>query len=540
MNAENNVIETDVLVIGGGMAGCFAAIKAKGKGVDVTLVDKGYVSRSGQSPFAGVFSAFNPESGNDLDACMAHINKGGEYVNNRDWTEIVFKESLNRYEDLREWGLKEQEMTRPQGMPNRPRPAMPPCDMKHLGWRKSATLLRKQCKEIGVNIMDRIMVTDLINQDGRISGAMGISIEKDDFYIFKAGAVVLCTGAGGFRPPGWPISELTADGHIMAYKIGAPITGKEFVDPHSTSLEFPAHFGHIMTKEGPRHGTRYNALGEELQNLGGLFINLEFMAHEGKAPITQKFPDGGQLTKVGGAASGMSAHCTEGLWPEGTDCSTEIPGLYAAGDALGRMQLGATYCRTGLALAGAAVSGALAGESAGEFAKANGDVKIDMDQVGKIKADNFSPLERKGGFSPRWVTQQLQNIMIPYFIMYIKKEDRMKAALSLVEFLRDHLSPKLTAKDPHELRLALETRNMIINAEMRIRSSLFRKESRGCHYREDFPRRDDENWLAWILIKQENGEMILSKKDIPEEWKPDPSIPYEERYPIRFPGEEYA
>ena len=536
MLSENSV-KTDVLVIGGGMAGCFAAIKAKEKGVDVTLVDKGYVSRSGQSPFAGVFSAFNPESGNDLDACMAHINKGGEYINNRDWTEIVFKESLNRYEDLRKWGFKEKEMVRPPGMPNRPRPAMPACDMKHLGWRNFATLLRKQCKKIGVNIMDRIMVTDLIKQDGRISGATGISIEKDDFYIFKAGAVVLCTGAGGFRPPGWPISELTADGHIMAYKIGAPITGKEFVDPHSTSLEFPGHFGHIMKNGLPMFGTRYDSSGEEIKNVGGLFINLEFLAHEGKAPITQKFPDGSELTRVGGAASGMSAHCTEGLWPEGTNGSTEIPGLYAAGDALGRMQLGATYCMTGLALSGAAVSGALAGESAGDFAGSSKDIKIDMDQVSKLKKDIFDPLERKGGFSPKWVTQQLQNIMIPYFIMYIKTEERMNAALTLVEFIKDHLSPKLTAKDPHELRLALETKNMILNAEMRLRSSLFRTESRGCHYREDFPRRDDDNWLAWVLLKEENGEMKMIKKDIPEEWKPDLSIPYEERYPIRLPGE---
>ncbi|MFC1892008.1 twin-arginine translocation pathway signal protein, partial [Thermodesulfobacteriota bacterium] len=128
-------------------------------------------------------------------------------------------------------------------------------------------------------------------------------------------------------------------------------------------------------------------------------------------------------------------------------------------------------------------------------------------------------------------------IMIPYFIMYIKTEERMNAALTLVEFIKDHLSPKLTAKDPHELRLALETKNMILNAEMRLRSSLFRTESRGCHYREDFPRRDDDNWLAWVLLKEENGEMKMIKKDIPEEWKPDLSIPYEERYPIRLPGE---
>jgi succinate dehydrogenase/fumarate reductase flavoprotein subunit len=531
---KETVVNTDVLVIGGGMAGCFAAIKAKEKGIRVTLVDKGYVSRSGQSPFAGAFAAFNQESGNNLDECMALINKGGEYINNRAWTEIVFKESLQRYKDLEEWGLKEQVMNMPGGRS----PGKSPCDIRHLGWRNFATLLRKQCKKAGVNIMDRIMVTDLIRQDGRIAGATGISIEKEDFYAFKAAAVVLCTGAGGFRPPGWPISELTADGHIMAYRAGASITGKEFVDPHNTSAEYPAYFGHIMKDGRPIFGKNYNALGEEVHRRGGLFIDLEFEAHAGHAPITQETLDGRKITRVGGAASGMSAHCTEGIWPEGIDCSSEIPGLYAAGDALGRMQLGASYSQIGLALSGAAVSGALGGESAADFAGTVRDIKIDMDQVGVLRKNVFGPIERKGGFSPRWVTQQLQNIMIPYFIMYIKKQDRMEAALTLVEFMRDHLSPKLMARDPHELRLALETKNMIINAEMRLRSSIFRTESRGCHYREDFPNRDDKNWLAWVLIKEENGEMRMTKKDIPEEWKPDLSIPYEERYPVRFPGEK--
>jgi len=101
-----NVVETDVLVIGGGMAGCFAAIKAKEQGIDVTLVDKGYVSKSGQTPFAGAHAVFHPEWDHDLDAWMNQVNTVGEYVNNRDWTEIVFRESYAAYQDLISWGVK--------------------------------------------------------------------------------------------------------------------------------------------------------------------------------------------------------------------------------------------------------------------------------------------------------------------------------------------------------------------------------------------------------------------------------------------------
>jgi succinate dehydrogenase/fumarate reductase flavoprotein subunit len=78
---------------------------------------------------------------------------------------------------------------------------------------------------------------------------------------------------------------------------------------------------------------------------------------------------------------------------------------------------------------------------------------------------------------------------------------------------------------------------MVLSAEMRLRSALFRTESRDNHYREDYPRRDDPNWLAWTKIKEEQGTMKLIKVPVPREWKPDLSIPYEQRYPFRIPGE---
>jgi len=66
---------------------------------------------------------------------------------------------------------------------------------------------------------------------------------------------------------------------------------------------------------------------------------------------------------------------------------------------------------------------------------------------------------------------------------------------------------------------------------------LFRTESRGNHYREDYPARDDDNWLAWVKLKEKDGRMVCVKHEIPKEHWPDPSIPYQERYPFRFPGE---
>jgi succinate dehydrogenase/fumarate reductase flavoprotein subunit len=127
--------------------------------------------------------------------------------------------------------------------------------------------------------------------------------------------------------------------------------------------------------------------------------------------------------------------------------------------------------------------------------------------------------------------------MTPYFIKYIKHGERLQAALTIVSFIRDHLVPKLLAKDSHELRVAHEAKNVVLNAEMILRCSLFRTESRAMHYREDYPRRDDPAWLAWVKLREEQGGMKLWKEPIPEKWWPNLAKPYEERYPKRFPGE---
>ena len=79
---------------------------------------------------------------------------------------------------------------------------------------------------------------------------------------------------------------------------------------------------------------------------------------------------------------------------------------------------------------------------------------------------------------------------------------------------------------------------MALVAEMKLKSSLFRTESRGDHFREDFPRREDPDWLAWVMLKDEQGEMTLRKQTVPKEWWPDLSKPYEERYGAVLPLEE--
>ncbi|MBW2063512.1 MAG: FAD-binding protein [Deltaproteobacteria bacterium] len=547
---EESVFETDVLIIGGGMAGLFAAIKAKEKGPSVTILDKGYVGKSGSTPYAFWYVLNDPDRAHDLDQWMEYVNTLGEYLNNRKWTEIVFRESYERYQDLLSYGV--EFMLEKDGSPKTYRFAGIPTESVQLKKRVFGQVIRKRAKSLGVRMVDRIVVTDLIKHEGKVVGVIGFTLDTNDFCLFKAKAVVMCSGGSAFKPDGWPVSELTGDGDAMAYRIGAEIGGKEFNEPKSTSAEMPGPtMGMFLWKKeesniappeefGPPqvHALKcINALGEEILGVPGAnFINMEFEVHAGRAPVFSRTPEQPELSpRVGNATAGMSIHTAEGLWPTDYHGKSNIPGLYAAGDSCSTMQVGATYPGVGYALAGASVTGARAGSAAAQYALECEDASPDMEAVLKVKEKRLAPLGRKGGFGPRWVTQILRNTMIPYFILYIKHEKRLKAALTFVEFMRDHLVPRLTAKDAHELRLAVETENMVLNAEMKLRASLFREESRGTHYREDFPRRVDPYWLAWITVREEGGKMVLSKRPVPREWWPDLSKPYDALYINRIP-----
>jgi succinate dehydrogenase/fumarate reductase flavoprotein subunit len=128
--------------------------------------------------------------------------------------------------------------------------------------------------------------------------------------------------------------------------------------------------------------------------------------------------------------------------------------------------------------------------------------------------------------------------MAPYYVLLVMEQGRLEGALKQIEFMQDQIVDRMRAQDNHELRMVHETRNMVLNAEMKLRACLMRTESRGNHYREDFPARNDREWLAWLVISKDGeGGMRLRKEPVPDAWRGDPGQPYQERYPMRFPRE---
>ena len=555
-------IRTDVLVIGGGMAGCFAAVKARAQGSSVVLVDKGWVSKSGETPYAGDTMVFNEAWGHDLDAWLTQVSVVGEYLNDRRWNEIVFRDSYERFKDLRSWGVQFLEedgepvrLDHPLtqvAMPDED--AFPPLVSQVVHWLPGfPTALRRQLVRSGVTIVDRFVVTELLQDGGRVVGAVGFDVEGAEARVIHAGATVMAAGGGGFKAVGYPTHELTADGHVMAYRAGAAVTGKEFLSPHHTDPQNPAwppmylffSAGHSAALPGQWRDERMvNADGDEVRQRGMAWhgwIDAEWEAHQGRAPVTMESRRDGALRPISGpgAHGSMLGHAAGGIVPVDETCATQVPGLWAAGDSCGTCFVGAAYSGFGFATMHAAVTGARAGVGAAEYAASVEEVSPGADGVAAATERSFAPLRRRGGFSPSWTTQVLQNALAPYFVLYVKKDERLRAALTTVESLRDLVVPKLFARDDHELRLAHETASMVTNAEMKLRASLFRTESRGTHYREDHPARDDA-WLAWVRLKDEDGVMTPHAEPVPKEQRPDAARPYEERYPMRLPGEAEA
>ena len=544
---EKTEFESDVLVIGGGMAGFFAALRVAEKGLRVILVDKGITGKSGFTPWANTFSVFDESLGDKKEDWIRGAQFKGEYIVNLDYFNMQIEDSLARYKDLVNWGIInfKKEWNDKAKLARR-----------YIIGQDRRLIMSKILRGRGVKLVQRVMVTDLLLHKGRVVVAMGFPIESDETIVFLAKATILCTGAGAYKAPAYPVHCSTFDGDAMAYRVGARISGKEFVDFHATGDIHPAD---VWTAWGNVFVNRiYETKGPSVISRP-IGLDAAFTVHVGAPPIPPvlpKFPMpvplpadtrgfGGSIlpnvpegNSVMGAATGLGVHKSEGIWPVDSKLSSGIPGLYAAGDALASMICGSAYIGLGTSLSGSAVQGYRAGGYAAEYAARAEKPRVSRDQICRIKESIMSPLKSTRGFNPRWVSQVLLNTMAPYYILLVKNKSRLEGTLRNIEFIRDYLACRLIAKDPHELRLAHETQNMVLNAEMKIRASLMRTESRGNHYRQDYPARDDKNWLAWILIKQDSkGRMRLTKKQVPGAWQGDLNLPYQERYPGRIPGE---
>lgn len=585
--SEVNVIhgETDVLVIGGGLAGCMAAIKAaEHEGVRVTLVDKSNARRSGcaASGIDHVWAYIPPvheKMGYTLDDMAEDHRVGTAYgFFRRDLFDLVAGTMYERVLDLERFGInfRYEDSKVPGGFRLVPQFHSVPTSFNFDG-EPLKPVLTREARKRGVRIVNRVQMVDLMIRDGRITGAVGVNIRTGDILAFSAKAVVLSSGRSnrlsrninGFDFNTRMPSPFSGDGTSMALRAGLPIVNIEFFtnilglgpcgfynpnygDPRNTvqpaariidgkgNVVVPRtrfydweNLGKEMWTEDVRkawledrkawRGGRAGLVKRLAAGDGPFYLDFSeatdeeaayiewSISHEGKGRQFLRYfkeEEGADLRKnrqeyVGLWPREISGTAAKGLWVD-KDLETEIRNLFGAGDEVGGLPWQASP--------GAFTQGWHAGDiAAGRAAGQKEFLAIDEETVRDRKRVCEEILSRKEGFHWREVETGVQNLM-DFYCGDIRSEGLLRRG---IERLEDAKSAPFKAENPHELGRCLDVKSIIDNAELVLRSSLERKESRPGplgFVRADYPEQDDENWLAFLAIrKMGDGSFEFSK-----------------------------
>ena len=546
------VHETDVLIVGGGVAAACAAIKASEAGVRVLLVDKGFFGRSGTSALAsGVFQAYM--EGDDLDRWVkAHTNPMVNITALRKGIKVTGELLQN----MDQWGVKWiKNEGKIQRVDMAVGPLFPVNAMMGEGGPQFMMALRNESLRRGIDVVNRVMVTELLTSDGlhptneRVTGALGFDTIEGDVHVFRAKSTILCTGpvhipypkaGGGFH--GMPIN-CTGDGVAAAYRAGAQLSKMEFlagwgVIPaefySAPGLEMGAGLGvRFINDEGTeiaggdrirRFRLARSVIREYGEGRGPIYMDATGLSPEdmrlykqvvpivlntyersGYDPSRDPVPFVTMLPFQSGTLGGAGIRVT----PNG---STTLPGLYAAGNTSDGGFMGLAQ-----ALNLCAVGGWYAGAEGAASAKTRSDTEAFDGQVDRLARDTIEPLERTGGTNFDSTRDELESLY-GTDITEVLNATRLEPIVRKVADIRNRLVPLMSASDPHDLAKVLGMRNFLQCMEISVLAAQRRTESRGNVLREDFPYMDNENWLKYTFAKMGgNGQPELFDEAIPED-----------------------
>ena len=530
------VFEHDVLVIGAGMAGLRAAIEAKRTGADVAVLTKVYPVRSHTNAAQGGVNAALSE-GDSWESHAFDTVKGSDYLGDQDAIEILCQEAPRDIIELEHMGVifnRDEEGrlgSRAFGGASYARTYfvadITGQAMLHAGYEQ---ILKYQ-----IPTYDEFFATSLIMEDGACRGCVAQEMRTGELHVVKAKAVIMATGGVGRAfEPSTNALICTGDGMALAYRAGAPLMDMEMVQYHPTTL--PSN-GALIT-EGARgegaylinaNGDRFMATyapnmmelasrdvvsrSEQTEIDEGRGVDgcvLLDCRHLGEQVIRTKLSQildlawdfaNVDLTKEPvPIRPGM--HYIMGGIKTDVIGATQVPGLYAAGETAcislhGGNRLGAN------SLLELLVFGRRAGAAAGEYAQTSqhariGESRADLDGE-HIQAllSHEHPGEQSGS-----LRLELGRTLHEHVGVFRTAEGLQRALDSVLGLKERYQWVSLQDKGRvfnMNLIATLELGNMLDVAETICRASLMREESRGAHYRLDFPQRDDEQWFKHTL-----------------------------------------
>ncbi|OGN98415.1 MAG: hypothetical protein A2Y58_02365 [Chloroflexi bacterium RBG_13_51_52] len=553
------VIKSDVLVLGAGGAGMCAALKAKESNVDVLLIDKCGIGWNGQVPIGGGILAYvYPEYAKKW---AENVTRQSNFFNNQDWT-FAFGNYMHKSTmDLAAMGLT---FLKNKG------------DINILNWGpniyvtlfdapKSLVALKKTAKARGVKMMDKIYAIDLLKNDGRVVGAVGLGLVDGKTYLFNAKAVIIATGNCGYMHEK-TYSSVLGEGPAMGYRAGAQLVNAEFGSSYVWGIKtlgkelMGIHFylylenargEKIMGKHYPelmvgKHSVYtfdprvIDAMQKEVKaGLGPIYLNLMGLSDAEVAGLAEDRVEG--LTQLMANDTMKLLREKAGINPSkermemwarylygggglriDINGKTTLDGLYAAGSASSNSWSGGGGGQGGLGVQSAAVTGFVAGENAAKYAGENSRLDINVEQAKGMIDRVLNPMKHKGDVDAAEVAYRVHEAVVPMKYNRQREASRMKEALGIVQDARNKLS-RVQPRDFHDLARYHSADSMVIAAEFTYSAALMREESRAGHFREDFPQRDDKNWFKWITIEQRDGAPLLATLPVPVEnyrWKP--------------------
>jgi succinate dehydrogenase/fumarate reductase flavoprotein subunit len=531
-------IKTDVLVIGGGAAGLMAALEAKTIGLDVAIVSKSKVGKSGNTVISGAGMAIlAPDPDSKDSACLFSCDtyRSGKEINDRDMVGLYIKGTMKIIDKLTRYGVVFKQLEN-QYIKKRPpghsvarlfSTDFSTCPYLNRGLSLTLPLLRS-ARNSGVKIIDFAPVIKLLTKDGQVAGAVAISKKSGSMLVFRTNVVTLACGGGGMIfSKSNNTRDITGDSYALAYDSGALLRDMEFVQFYPTMMFAPVK----VTISSPLFGEGAflrNALSERfMRNYDkmGDMATRDIMTRaifteitEGRGSKGSIFMDCRQidpnklatrytellrlLRKVGIdplkelIPISPATHFFMGGIHINEETETTVKGLLACGESVGGLH-GANRLG-GNALSEALVFGALAGRQAAKLLKKKSEPEM--------PACDLMPFQN-GSLSISELKQALRRISWKY-LSIVRNQKYGKTALSEINQISDALK-KVKIGCVRDLIDYYELKGMVTTSHLILKGAMVRKESRGAHFRSDFRNLDDATYKGSFFYQKLKGDMKI-------------------------------
>ena len=542
-------LDTDVLVVGGGVAGCMAAIPALEAGLDVVVCEKGKVLDHCGSVGCGVDHYLTiMDSGPEWDTpefLIKHVPELTDGIVDMEVTSRVIHEMPRVLRRIESFGVNFKDpryndyyRLRSFGLPGTYHINFDGTEFKkHIG---------QQVRKLKGTVLTRTMAVELLVADGRVYGALAFNFRNGKWFAIRARAVVLAAGevnrislnASGMPFDSWHCPYNTGDAQAMGYRAGAVLANMEFVETTLTPKGFSAQGlnalvsegAHFVNKRGERFMFKYDSKGENARRavIADAVIN-EYLL--GNGPVyadCRHLPD--DILDHMEATLQVDRYTMPAFYQQKglnfreepvevsiSELSIRRSGVYFRGsglavDTLGQTSIIGLFAAGDCAsvsggIAGASVVGHIAGEGVAGFLKNAPITRPDIDMPGAedIRARSMAHMQVNEAMRLTWKTFEHEVRRTVTDHVGVRRNDKgLQLALQNLRTLGGQES-QLKADDLHELMRVHESTSIRLNAELMTVSALARKETRtgSSHRRLDYPDSDDENWRKFVLV--ENG-----------------------------------